>query len=325
MIRNRVRLIFCILLISTIITIPACGPTQYNLNISVNPESGGTVTPGSGIYEDGTIVNIIAEPASGYRFDHWSGNITGTINQTTITMDSEKNVTAHFIKQFALTVSVDPVGSGTVTPSSGIYDDGGRVNMTAESASGYRFDYWSGDITGTINQSTITIDSEKTVIAHFKKQLALTVSVEPEGSGTITPSSGAYDTDSYLTLTANPAKNYMFVEWSGDAVGTSNPITITMNNNKNISAHFEFFIKGPLSAKIINNNFYISMQDVEYLLEFQPDCEYNLPPGDRTNGATIFHIGEGIKYLARGKVAQGKTIGSVTFAYVIKVTYFEKL
>jgi len=39
-----------------------------------------------------------------------------------------------------------------------------------------------------------------------------------------------------LTATANPG--YTFSSWSGDATGISNPLTVTMNGNKNITANF---------------------------------------------------------------------------------------
>ena len=41
--------------------------------------------------------------------------------------------------------------------------------LTAVPAPGYSFDRWSGDASGTDNPTTITIDSNKSVVAHFKK------------------------------------------------------------------------------------------------------------------------------------------------------------
>ena len=53
-----------------------------------------------GGYDDGTQVTLTATPASGYRFDRWSGDISGSQNQVTVNMTSNKSITAHFSKPF---------------------------------------------------------------------------------------------------------------------------------------------------------------------------------------------------------------------------------
>ncbi|MEA1904357.1 MAG: PKD domain-containing protein [Candidatus Hadarchaeota archaeon] len=74
------------------------GLPQYELSTSVSPPEGGTVTldPPGGTYEEGTEVTATAVPADNYEFDHWSGDASGTSTSVTITMDSDKIVTAHF-------------------------------------------------------------------------------------------------------------------------------------------------------------------------------------------------------------------------------------
>jgi uncharacterized repeat protein (TIGR02543 family) len=58
--------------------------------------------------------------------------------------------------------------------------------------------------------------------------------------GTTNPSPGTYtyDPGTQVSITANPNSGYEFSDWSGDATGTENPITITMNLNKSITANF---------------------------------------------------------------------------------------
>jgi len=68
----------------------------YTLSVSVNPPQAGFVSPSSGEYESGVQVTLTASPASGYTFDHWSGSTSGTTSTITITMDSDKSLTAHF-------------------------------------------------------------------------------------------------------------------------------------------------------------------------------------------------------------------------------------
>jgi hypothetical protein len=62
-------------------------------------------------------------------------------------------------------------GHGTVTPSSGWYDSGARVAITAKAKSGYKFKSWkgsgTGSYTGTKNPTTITMNAAITETATF--------------------------------------------------------------------------------------------------------------------------------------------------------------
>jgi len=50
---------------------------------------------------------------------------------------------------------------------------------------------------------------------------------------------GTFDEDASVTLTATPSNSgYIFSGWSGDASGTSNPLTITADSDKTITANF---------------------------------------------------------------------------------------
>jgi uncharacterized repeat protein (TIGR02543 family) len=68
----------------------------HNLTISINGQ--GIINPGEGTHEynNGTQVTITVSSISGWDFDHWSGDATGTSPTIVITMDSDKNVTAYF-------------------------------------------------------------------------------------------------------------------------------------------------------------------------------------------------------------------------------------
>jgi hypothetical protein len=77
----------------------ACAPTTFTL--TVTSTDGGNVTTPGGTYAAGTVVNLTAMPAIGYRFVNWTatagtfGNATAAA--TTFTMPSQNaTVTAHF-------------------------------------------------------------------------------------------------------------------------------------------------------------------------------------------------------------------------------------
>ena len=228
--------------------------TQRTLTINA---TNGTVTsnpiPTNGTYDDGTVVGLTATPATGYQFDGWSDDASGTLSSVNITMDADKTVTATFslipVVQRTLTINAT---NGTVTsnpiPTNGTYDDGTVVGLTATPATGYQFDGWSGDASGTSSSVNITMDADKTVTATFSKiQRTLTInsingSVNVSGSFNSKSQSVVTGYQFYhgdiATLTPVPATGYQFDGWSGDASGTTNPLSITMDADKTVTATF---------------------------------------------------------------------------------------
>jgi len=89
------RILLSILIIG-IFLLSACGAPTYTLSTSVSPSGTGSVSPPSGQYEEGSQATLTATPASGYTFDYWSGDASGSSATITITMDSNKSITAHF-------------------------------------------------------------------------------------------------------------------------------------------------------------------------------------------------------------------------------------
>jgi hypothetical protein len=96
----------------------------------------------------------------------------------------------------------------------------------------------------------------------------LEVTVTPNEGGTVAPSGGTYSPGSVIELTAVPVDGWEFIAWSGDYVGTDNPITITLDDSKAITANFSiiqesFISKSPLYTypnntvgQIINNYYF---------------------------------------------------------------------
>ena len=52
------------------------------------------------------------------------------------------------------------------------------------------------------------------------------------------PNATSYNSGTNVQLTATPNSGYTFSSWSGDATGTTNPLAVNMNSNKNITANF---------------------------------------------------------------------------------------
>lgn len=68
----------------------------------------------------------------------------------------------------------------------------------------------------------------------------LTVNVDPVGSGTVTvlPDQESYQDGEVVSLTAIANPGWTFTGWTGDATGMENPLSVTMDGNKTITANF---------------------------------------------------------------------------------------
>ncbi|MCH2059247.1 MAG: hypothetical protein MK183_01345 [Verrucomicrobiales bacterium] len=58
-------------------------------------------------------------------------------------------------------------------------------------------------------------------------------------SGGSVDGAGTYQSGATATVTATPDLGYLFTAWSGDASGSDNPLSVTMESNKTIGATFE--------------------------------------------------------------------------------------
>src|SRR6185369_10831632 len=60
---------------------------------------------------------------------------------------------------------------------------------------------------------------------------SLSLSAMPSGWGSVSPTNGVYPLGTNLQLVAAPALYYRFDHWTGDAVGTNNPLQIVLSSN----------------------------------------------------------------------------------------------
>jgi uncharacterized repeat protein (TIGR02543 family) len=203
-----------------------------------------SVSPNQDQYAEGTQVTITATPASGWSFANWSGDASGSANPLTVTMDDDKTITANFTEDevfYTLTVNTSGQGSVSVSPNQDQYAEGTQVTITATPASGWSFANWSGDASGSANPLTVTMNSDKTITANFTEDevfYTLTVNTSGQGSVSVSPNQDQYAEGTQVTITATPASGWSFANWSGDASGSANPLTVIMNSDKTITANF---------------------------------------------------------------------------------------
>ncbi|RLI43808.1 hypothetical protein DRO64_05090, partial [Candidatus Bathyarchaeota archaeon] len=239
---------------------------QYYLSMSASPSGGGSVSPGSGWYDEGSTVTISAVPNSGYRFGGWHGSglgsYTGGENPVTIRMNGPVNETAVFVEQGSVTFTASGLSgdaSGTVLVVDGVgytYADL-PLTFTWDVGSSHSFEWktpldagadkryvWTST-SGLSNKrsDTITVPSGGgSIVASYKTQYKLTISVSPPGAGSTDPAEGEYwhDGGASVSVSASPSANYRFDHWmlDGSSAGSDNPVTITMTKSHSLVAVF---------------------------------------------------------------------------------------
>lgn len=177
------RIVFVSLAVVLILSVGliGCGGEevpQYNLTISST--EGGSVTspgePGPYTYDEGEVVNLVANAEEGYHFVNWTGDVSSIDNvnaaSTTIMMNDDYSISANFIAQYVLTIDSTDGGEIT-TPGEGTftYDAGTVVELAAQVEEGYKFLNWTGDIdtVADVNaaSTTITMETNCAVTGNF--------------------------------------------------------------------------------------------------------------------------------------------------------------
>jgi hypothetical protein len=202
--------------------------------------------PGTYTKDAQTMVEVVANPKTGFEFAFWTGDVADTsAATTTVTMDNDKTVTANF-KQTAvvydLTTHVVPDGAGTTSPSgTTAYNAGSTVQLTATAASGWAFSHWEGDTTATTASTSVTMTGNKHVYAHFTdavRQATLTTAAYPTAGGSVT-GHGTYPTGTTVSIAAMPAEGYMFANWKGNVANAeSATTTVVVNADMMVTAMF---------------------------------------------------------------------------------------
>ncbi|MBN2210412.1 MAG: hypothetical protein JW709_03370, partial [Sedimentisphaerales bacterium] len=235
---------------------------QYTLNVSVASGSGSIrLTPSGGIYEQGSQVLVRALPESGWRFDHWTGDLIEASNPVLVTMDEDITAAAVFerittpdIVYYDLTTAVT-AGQGIIIPAGGTYQENTTVTLKAVAASGWRVLNWSGANSDPATGQTsvqVTMNANRHVTVAFEKVYTLTTSVIGD-LGTISPDGGTYSEGTVVTLTVTPPANYCVKGWLGaDNVPAGGELTntVTMNADKTVRVLCEP-LTGSLTAAII--------------------------------------------------------------------------
>ena len=213
------------------------------LSVSVTPEFSGSVSlnPDLPTYPTRSQVTLTAQANPGWSFAGWSGDASSLENPLTFMILGDTNIIATYSQdEYTLSVAAFPenFGSVTIDPEQATYHYGDQITLTAVASAEYSFSNWSGDVSGFINPLPVTILGNTSISANFN--CSLTVSVNPETSGVVlrSPNQASYSYGTQVILTAVPNPGWTFAGWTGDASGSTNPLTISLINNTNITAYF---------------------------------------------------------------------------------------
>jgi len=227
------------------ITVIRENPT-FTISASVQPTVGGTIT-GTGTYELGEGVNLVATPANGYIFTNWTenGSIVSTNANYQFTATSDRTLVANFTQRtYNVTVTVDPANSGTISGNNSPYTYGANVSLTANANAGYAFINWTDEDANVVSTNAtyqFAIDGNRTLVAHFEsEEYEITATANPSDGGSVS-GAGVFDYGQTVTLNATANTGYTFTNWTenGTAVSTDAEYSFTATANRNLVANFQ--------------------------------------------------------------------------------------
>ena len=229
--------------------------TFNNIEVQLDDNGEGTLTIDN--VDSGTndcdLVDVTLTPANpAFTCSNLGANVV-TITATDETgLSSSKAVNITVVDAIEPTVVVqniaveldDVTGSVTIIPTdinNGSTDNCGINTMTLDVATftipgTYPVALTVTDNSGNTNTETalVTVTTDLSLIQPVLTLTATNGSISPS----IAPTNGTYDLGTTLELTATPDAGYTFIGWSGNASGSDNPLSITLNSNTNITAEF---------------------------------------------------------------------------------------
>jgi uncharacterized repeat protein (TIGR02543 family) len=192
--------------------------------------SGGEGNPGGSVFSATSmdLYNVTVE--SGVRVGIGAPSVTGWAEHPGVLLEPDGSVTLFYFRREPPSMWTATSTDGlTFTSESDTGINGNDPDAMRLSDGNVRVYYGGFDISvgGMIN-------SARSVVPTYS------LTLETSSGGTTDPSPGTYTYDSVtsVTIRAIPDTGYTFTSWSGDASGTTNPLTITMDSDKSIKANF---------------------------------------------------------------------------------------
>ncbi len=153
--------------------------TQTSLKLSWTAATDNAGVTGYDIFQEGilidsavntnyTVTGLTAETRYSFtvKAKDAAGNVSGNSNTLSVTTSALR-----------YTLTTNTIGQGSIS-GSGTYDSGEIVNVQATASTGWEFAGWTGDLSGSINPQSLTINTNKTVTATFTEVIQISTSTE---------------------------------------------------------------------------------------------------------------------------------------------------
>ena len=193
---------------------------HYRLTGTVSPTNRGQIN-GRGMYRPGETAHVVAEPTSGWEFDHWEDEPDNHNPERDVVMNGDVSLTAVFVairSSYDLFWNANVYGFGDIVSENdvdcGTFDRGEEVVLTAVPASeNYEFVRWSDG--STANPRTLVANRDYDIIAEFRHKTE-TRQISVDSYYGETTGSGTYHLGELVEISATPAEGFHFVRWDDD-------------------------------------------------------------------------------------------------------------
>ena len=244
---------------------------EYTLTVTVVGTGCSVGRDSPGPYYYGDSVQLTANAATGWHFVEWSVDLTGSTSPGSVTMTSNKAVTATFARDgpYDLTVTVVGTGCSVIAAPGTAYYYGDVVTLTPSPATGWTFDHWSGSNAGDLVNNhdgtwSITMNGAKSVTAHFAVAIILDTNVNSISSSVASsPKTITANGDPLLSSVA------LWYRWSDDGISwngglnevkdpvDSNTCDVDGNADKGIETDFAN------AQDIVQDSNYMTIQEAD--------------------------------------------------------------
>ncbi|MDR2591935.1 MAG: InlB B-repeat-containing protein [Chitinispirillales bacterium] len=218
----------------------------YTVTFNGNGATSDAPTAVSAIY--GGSITLPSMTRFGYTFGGWyensGGTGTGYIGGSSYTVTKTIILYAKWTA-IPYTVIFDGNGATSGVPAAKDTHYGDNITLPSMTRTGYTFGGWyeNSECTGTGHAANSSYNVTKDVILYAKWtsiKYRLTTKFLPSGGGSVSPLDQTfYDYGTTVIVTATAENCYAFIGWSGAATGTTNPLTVTMDGDKELIANFQ--------------------------------------------------------------------------------------
>lgn len=217
---------------------------QYELTIQVS--GNGTTNPVAGTYtyNEGTQVNVSANPAPGSYFVNWleDGEVLSAEQVVVVTMNDDRSIMAVFaLNEYEVELLSSPENVGVQT-GAGTYQHGQTASIATSLPHGYTFIHWkeNGNIFSTSPSFQAVVTQDRQFVAYYSvNQYEVTVAPDPDGGGQVS-GGGVFDFGTEITVTAEVEEGYDFGGWreNGQLVSNELSYTFVVENDRDLVARF---------------------------------------------------------------------------------------